>query len=369
MDTTQLNVCHLSSGHEYYELRIFQKECSSLAKRFAVTLIIPKVDCGYVNNVKTIPFKKYSSTLGRFLFAPVRMYFMAKGIHAGVYHFHDPELIFTGILLKLTTKAKVIYDVHEDVAGSIRTRKKYGSIFSDIISVLFSVFEKHAARCFDSVICATDRIAVNFKGYCAPEAIYNYPIMDKFIDEGACKDGSIVVFGNMSVVRGITQVCEAMRILNEDYGQHIKLRLVGQISPQSMEYKILKNYGEYIEYTGWMDIEEAYKLVQKSVIGLVTYLPAPNHDHCMPNKMFEYMNYGMPVICSRFEEMRNIVEKNGCGICVDPENSTDIAKALCDLIENPEKMKTMGENGKRVVRDNYNWRVMENRLYHIYNSL
>ena len=59
--------------------------------------------------------------------------------------------------------------------------------------------------------------------------------------------------------------------------------------------------------------------------------------------MFEYMSAGIPVICSNFPLWRDIIEKHQCGICVDPQNSSEIALAIDFLAQNPKEAKVMGK--------------------------
>ncbi len=95
----------------------------------------------------------------------------------------------------------------------------------------------------------------------------------------------------------------------------------------------------------------------------------PNHVDAQPNKMFEYMSAGIPVIASDFPLWREIIEGCGCGICVDPLDPKKIAEAIDYLVDNPEIARRMGENGRKAVYDRYNWDVEEKKLLALYDSL
>ena len=86
-------------------------------------------------------------------------------------------------------------------------------------------------------------------------------------------------------------------------------------------------------------------------------------------KFFEYMNAGIPVICSDFPVWKAFVERYECGIAVDPEDDEAIKEALDYLRNNPEEASKMGRNGKKAVMEELNWQTQEYKLVRWYNGL
>jgi glycosyltransferase involved in cell wall biosynthesis len=123
-----------------------------------------------------------------------------------------------------------------------------------------------------------------------------------------------------------------------------------------------------VNYKGWVDRKTMREVLKKSKAGLVTFLPLPNHVSAQPNKIFEYMSAGIPVIASNFDLWREIIEGNSCGICVNPENPTEIAQAINYLIANDKEAQKMGENGKRAVVEKYNWTIEKKKLFNVYHN-
>ena len=103
-------------------------------------------------------------------------------------------------------------------------------------------------------------------------------------------------------------------------------------------------------------------MYNKSRVGLCVLRKTPNHVNALAIKLFEYMAAGIPIVCSNFPLWVEIVEKNGCGLCVEPNNTSEIRDAMIYLLKHPEKAKVMGDNGKRIVRDKYNWDI-EKQVY------
>jgi glycosyltransferase involved in cell wall biosynthesis len=109
--------------------------------------------------------------------------------------------------------------------------------------------------------------------------------------------------------------------------------------------------------------------MKRSLAGIVTFHPLPNHLDSHPTKMFEYMSSGIPVIASDFPLWRDIIEGNQCGICVDPLDPKAIAAAIDYVVTHPQAAKAMGENGRRAVLQKYNWTVQANRLIDFYGAI
>ena len=97
-------------------------------------------------------------------------------------------------------------------------------------------------------------------------------------------------------------------------------------------------------------------------MGIITYLPYPNNTSCLPNKLFDYMLMGLPVVASDFPLYREVVEPNHCGLTVDPTRPEEIARAMEYLIEHPHEARQMGENGRRAVLEKYNWEKESRKL-------
>jgi len=149
--------------------------------------------------------------------------------------------------------------------------------------------------------------------------------------------------------------------------EDVKLILCGSFSPSSYEKEIrnLKGF-EKVEYISWVKQEVAYSLMCAADVGIVNFLPVPNYINAMPNKLFEYMLAGLPVIASNFPLWKEIIENNKCGICVDPLSPKEIADAIIYLMEHVDEAKKMGENGRKAVIEKYNWENEGEKLLNLY---
>ena len=99
------------------------------------------------------------------------------------------------------------------------------------------------------------------------------------------------------------------------------------------------------------------------------FQPAPNHIAAQPNKLFEYMSAGLPLIHSDFPLWRSLSEENECGIAVDPTNAGAIAKAIDWVLTHPVEAEAMDRRGRQAVERTYNWERESARLLEVYEGL
>ena len=124
-----------------------------------------------------------------------------------------------------------------------------------------------------------------------------------------------------------------------------------------------------VEFIAWVPYDEKEKLSSQASMGVITYLPYSNNTSCLPNKLFDYMLVGLPVIASNFPLYREVVEGSHCGLIVDPSKPQEIARAMEYLIEHPDEARRMGENGRRAVLEKYNWETESKELLRIYDEV
>ena len=115
-------------------------------------------------------------------------------------------------------------------------------------------------------------------------------------------------------------------------------------------------------------IEDRY-LQTNWLAGIALFPPTEHYMKKELTKFFEYMNAGLPIICSNFPVWEKFMETYQCGIAVDPYDDEAIKKAISYLKNNPEEAKRMGENGKKAVVEELNWYTEEQKLISWYHEL
>lgn len=368
-----MRVCHLSSAHRGLDVRIFQKECVSLATRgYDTHLVIMATHEEVVQACKTgvtvHPLQEPAGRFDRIVRQAFNCYSIGKSLSADIYHIHDPELLPYGVLLFLSGK-KVIYDVHEDVPKDMLSKEWMPAWIRKPLSIFMSGIEYLCARFIFSIIAATPFIEKRFKKITERAiAVNNYPLMGELDSQIAwnAKALEVCYVGGISRIRGITELVQAMGQVQSG----VRLNLCGSFSEPAVEHacKVLQGW-QKVNEMGFIDRSGVREVLGRSVAGLVTLHPMPNYLDALPVKMFEYMAAGIPVISSDFPLWREIVLGAQCGLCVDPMDPSAISQAIDYLAQHPDEARQMGENGRRAVLENYNWIAEERKLFHFYEEI
>jgi glycosyltransferase involved in cell wall biosynthesis len=105
-------------------------------------------------------------------------------------------------------------------------------------------------------------------------------------------------------------------------------------------------------------------------VGILLYRnDCRNNYYCAPNKLFEYMMMGLPVIAPRFPGMTKLVEGEGVGLCVDPQEPAQIAAAANRLAGDAGLRARMRANALRLSLERYNWQKEFEPLLGAYRAL
>jgi len=365
----KFRVAHLTSVHPRYDPRIFVKMCTSLAKNYDVSLIVADgKGCEIKNNVSILDVgKPKKGRLVRIVQSVKRVYNKALITDADIYHLHDPELIPVGLKLKKLGK-RVIFDSHEDVPEQILNKHYLNYQIRRIISIIMKLYEKYACHKFDGIIAATPYIRDKFLSINSNSIdLNNYPIIDKSASTTRIFDSKQICYvGAITKIRGIAEMINSLKHTEKG----IKLVLAGRLNDDVAERSINNSKElDSVEYVGIRSREAVRDILNKSFAGLVLLHPVKSYLDSYPTKLFEYMEAGLPVICSNFQLWVDIIDQYNCGISVDPNNSQAIGEAINFLFNNKDIAIKMGQNGRKAVKERFNWAKEEKKLASIYKKI
>lgn len=363
-------IVHMTSVHAPNDDRIVLKECVSLLNAGYDVALVYLGECSEIVDNRLHYVCAGEKSFGRFarmMGGVWSVFWTALRLRADLYHFHDPELISAGIVLKLLGK-KVIYDAHEDLPKQIMDKEWLPAYLRGGISYLFEKVERLGAACFDGVVTVAEEIQARFnsnKCIC----VFNYSWRNELDTTDVAwnsREDAFVYVGSLSASRNIEGMLEAAEKAQK------KLYLAGRFDLQSYETKVKNQYPatELREYAGFLGRQDVHRLLEKSCCGLCLLQPTKQYvAYYRAVKLFEYMTAGIPVIASDFPAMKNFVENHRIGICVDPLDTNAIAEAMQWIASHPEEAAEMGKRGRALVEQEYNWEHEGNKLCTFYKQI
>ena len=369
-------ICHFTSVHQAYDTRIMLKECRSLAKAGNEVFLIAQHNCSESwNEVNIIGLqRKRKGRLSRALFFTWSVFFTALQTKSEVYHFHDPELIPFGLLLRLFGK-KVIFDVHENIARQIKV-KEYLPL-RNTVAKLYGFVDWISAKAFFLILAENSYRSIYESHTDKLETVLNMPDV-KFLSEYEKTDRSVTdsidlfYIGGVTFERGIETIVNALAEL-QSRGVSTNFHCVGPYEESVMNrVKSIPSYDEVqnsIHFYGPERLDIALRRSENCQVGLSILMPIENYLESYSTKIFEYMAIGLPVITSNFPLYQEVVERYECGFCVDPADPQELADRITELSKNNELILEFSTNGIRAAESKFNWNREEQKLLAVYQTL
>ncbi|HAZ21369.1 MAG TPA: group 1 glycosyl transferase [Firmicutes bacterium] len=367
----RFRVIHVTSAHPVNDVRINYKECTTLSEAgFGVTLIGIEAPAVQETPFAVVQLPIPKSRTQRMLWSSLKAYRAAVKADGQVYHIHDPEMLPFTLLLKWRKK-KVIFDAHEDLPAQIMSKAWIPGRLRSIISRSAAWAAKISTGFIDGYVAATPFIAERFPK-AKTEIVQNYPLSDElFVDDGTPyleRPFEVTYIGGISRIRGINEMVSAMQFVPVHY--KARLSLAGKFESETLYNEVILKPGwKSVNYLGLKPRPELKSILGRSRAGLVIFYPEKNHIEAQPNKLFEYMSAGIPVIVSDFPLWRKLIESVGCGILVDPKDPHAISKAITWVFEHPSEAHEMGKRGREAVEKQYNWPAEAGKLLTMYRKV
>ncbi|KIO46672.1 MULTISPECIES: glycosyltransferase [Porphyromonadaceae] len=368
-----MKICHLTVAHGRYDARILKRECYSLKKvgHEVILLCADNKPDEVLNGVRIVSWGK--KTLSKFqraklLLFPRRLAKDALKQNADIYQFHDLELIVLGLYLKKRGK-KVIFDAHENWEAYITEINFLPKFLSKILSKRLTFFYKKHLNDFDAIFTVSPNMVSNLKQY--SDQVYfvpNYPIINHLHEISQQKDQTFIYAGTVYEMSNQKQILQALTRVPA-----AKYTIVGKINPELKKQLQTMPASKRVTFIDWVSKTDLDQYYSKALAGLVVFdyvgICCYTEGQLGSNKIFEYMDMGLPVICTDFRLWKElIIDKYHCGICVPPGDSKAIAQAMQYIIDHKDEAYQMGKNGQKAISEEFNWGKYEKEFLLRYND-
>ncbi len=335
-------------------------------------------------------FEKHKLSSIKFITNLINKYFSYKGFYIdakkkikslsltpNIIHAHDLNMLPLGKKIKRTYKSKLIYDSHELY---VYRNKPY--ITPNWFKKLETGVERRNIKHADKVITVSQSIVEHLqKTYKidTPELIMNAP-SKKSKQELSPKnnfrtllnvsdDKKILIYsGAISFNRGLDKIIEALKNIPNAYliylgrgNENFKMYLAETAKLNQVDNRFTM-YGPVKPY-------EVTSFVQSADIGVA---PIENvclsYYYCAPNKVFEYIQGGIPVVASNFPDLKMVVEDNKIGTTFNPDSPLDIAEKINTILNDDELLRLFKSNTHNL-KDKYKWENEQTKLLALYKEL
>jgi len=294
----------------------------------------------------------------------------ALRLRAQVYHVHDPELLVALLMVRLLRpRAILIQDAHENYRRYVETERPGWLRYPLAMAIAF--FE-YAARFYCSgFIVANPSIARNFPERLTVE-ISNFPSFDQLPLPSELQAerplAQFVYAGVIYPAQRVHLIVEALGMLPE--ALNARLVLAGTFADDEYEKRLRSLMGwRYVDLVGRLPAAEVIALYTRSTAAVIPMETFGNMEDARPNKLFECLGSGLPVIVAYQEGWRPFIETPQAGWSLKDVTADGLARIMREVIEQPEETRRRGRNARAAIERAYNWEVEEGKLLGFYRRL
>lgn len=352
--------------------RRVQKECNTLHKMgYEVLLIGRKSKNTFLLNelnYKVIRFKNlFRSGPLMYLVFNIQLFFYLLFQKADILWSNDLDTLLPNFIISRLKNRKLVYDSHEYFTQSVY-KKTSGKIWEKLENFLFSKLS--------NVITVSDSIKnVYEKKYKIPvTVIRNVPY--KIIHNTISKKIALPSYKKILIMQGIglnenrgaEEAVLAMQYLPDDFNLYFigTGTIISKLKKMTMDL----NLSHKVIFIDVLPYYEMMEYTKQCFLGLIFEKIdiTDHHRFALPNKFFDYINAGIPVLSSKAIEIKLLVEKFEIGDFIENFNPSEIAAKITRIEKNKELYNLWKYNTVKASEE-LNWeneeKILVNFMHHL----
>ncbi|NKQ39272.1 MAG: glycosyltransferase family 4 protein [Methanosarcinales archaeon] len=286
-----------------------------------------------------------------------------------VIHACDLDTLLPAIIVKIIKKKKLCYTIYDFYANNLPDGQF--SFMRKAVRSLVASVEKFGIEFTEVLFLVDESRYEQVKSAKINKVVYIYNSPPDYLDTKYKQNSSdrveIVIFyaGAIHRSRGIEHMIKAIEYLN-----NVKLIIAGTGPHKDLLENLTQKTKDRIEPMGWIPYEEVIANSLNADILFAFYDPQiPANRYASPNKLFEAMMCGKPIITNAETTATKIVETENCGVVVPYGDVEAIKDTILKLKNNADLRERLGKNGRRAYEERYGWGIMEERLLKAYANL
>lgn len=311
-------------------------------------------------------------------------YNLTKKIKPDILLVRDLPLALCAILVGKLLNVKVILDMAEPYPELIKLIWKFQKLQIKNILIRNPVFaeivENIVLKYIDYILVVVDEsksrlIKKGFKekNICVVTNATSFnSVKIEHLPEVYIKDKNkikIIYLGLLGESRGLQTVIKALPIVLKE-APEVHLYIIGTGSAENSLKELTKNLSlnSNVTFLGWIENKESARYLKYADIGIIPHFSCGHWNNTIPNKLFDYMASGIPVIASDVFPMRRILSEENCGIAFKSGDHRDCAEAII-LLTKKNKREYYGKKGNQSVNLKYNWDIEKTKLIEFINEV
>ncbi len=314
----------------------------------------------------------------RYLAHELRLISVLLRLQPDVLHAHDSNALVPVALAARRAGVPFVYDAHDLWLG--RPRRDRSPLYFALSQVTYRLIERAFVPRAAAVITVSRPIADHLArryGLDRVELVHNYPdhlpvaardLRDRSDGSEIAADRRLVLYlGALMGGRGLEELVDAAPDFD---GADLVLLGSGPLEPELARRIGVAGTGERVHLLAPVPPDQVVDYAASADVGVSPIVPSClNYRYSLPNKLFQYMAAGVPVVASDFPQVREVVRDSGCGLVVGTSRPADIAAAVNRILSDPGRALAMGQRGRAAVEERYNWSNAADVLLSVYAGL
>ncbi|MGH2417118.1 MAG: glycosyltransferase family 4 protein [Candidatus Limnocylindria bacterium] len=315
----------------------------------------------------------------RYVVHEARLARVLRALRADVYHAHDSNTLIAVAWAARAGGVPFVYDAHDLWLG--RPRRERSRAYFALSQALYTLVERWLVPRAAAGLTVSPPIARHLERRYRLRRMHLVPNYPELPGHRAREDlrslpgggtiaegGPLVLYlGGLMAGRGLEQLVDAVGLVAD-----AQLVMLGQgpLRPELVRRAASLGAGDRLHLLPPVPPDGVVAYAASADIGVSPIVPSClNYRYSLPNKLFQYMAAGIPVVASDFPQVREVVESAGCGVVVDTSRPSEIARAIERIAADPVEARAMGGRGRAAVDDRYNWDSAGQALLEVYRGL
>jgi len=279
-----------------------------------------------------------------------------------VIHCHNLDTLPTAVKLKKKLEIPIVYDAHE-IWGYM--------VASDLPKIWANYYlwkEKHLIKYVDKIITVNEAVEKYFNKICNKQItlVLNCKNLIQTKYEPANNQiFTLLYIGSLANKRLKLEFIEAMKDISDIHCIIAGIGKPGFVKSLEETCSKIPN----VDFIGKVPMNDVVPMTKKADVVICIFDPDnKNNKVGLPNKLFEAMVCGRPLISSKGTYLGEFTEKEKCGVVIE-YSKDDFKRAIIELRDNPDLCERLGKTALELAISKYNWDKQEEKLVEIYEKI